>query len=153
MTVRKIVISFCNNIRPFSNKKTKVWQERPQWRPPSKIVNFWARIKFYSSKWSGEKSWLVFAIILDTLVIKKRKFDKKMKRQIQGNKATFLLITLDHFWLENQIQWEKLSRKNTHIHIFYFWFKSKRVWTSLDEFGRKKSKAQKLQKINLTTIS
>ena len=134
-------------------KKTKVWQERPQWRPPSKIVNFWARIKFYSSKWSGEKSWLVSAIILDTLVIKKRKFDKKMKRQIQGNKSTFLLITLDHFWLENQIQWEKLSRKNTHIYFFYFWFKSKRVWTSLDEFGRKKSKAQKLQKINLTTIS
>ena len=71
-----------------------------------------------------------------------------MKRQIQGNKATFLLITLDHFWLENQIQWEKLSRKNTHIYIFYFWFKSKRVWTSLDEFGRKKPKVQKLRKIN-----
>ena len=83
-----MVISFCNNIRHFSNKKAKVWQ-------------------------------------------------KKMKRQIQGNEATFLLITLDHFWLENQIQWEKLSRKNTHIYFSYFWFKNKWVW---EEKIRKKTK-------------
>ena len=41
------------------------------------MANFWARIKFYSSKWLWEKSSLVSAIILDTLVIKKGRFDKK----------------------------------------------------------------------------
>ena len=33
-------------------------------------INFWARIKFYSSKWLWEKSSLVSAIISDTLVMK-----------------------------------------------------------------------------------
>ena len=39
--------------------------------------NFWARIKFYSSKWLWEKSPLGSAIMLDTLVMKKESLTKK----------------------------------------------------------------------------
>ena len=55
-----------------------------------------------------------------------------MKRQIQTNKATFLYITLDHIWLQNQIQWKKLSGKTHSYDCISVWFKNKRVWTSLD---------------------
>ena len=75
MIVRKIAISFCNNIRHFSNEKWKV-QKGHQWRPPSKIFNFWARIKFNSSKWSWEKSSVVSAIKSDTSVMKNESYKK-----------------------------------------------------------------------------
>ena len=39
--------------------------------------NFWARTKFFSSKWPWEKSSLNSAIIWDTLETKKWKFNKK----------------------------------------------------------------------------
>ena len=72
--------------------------------------------------------------------------------QVQSKKLTALFIIIGNFRSQNWNQWDKLSTKNTHIYFFYFWFKSKQVWTSLDEFGRKKSKVPKLQKITLTTI-
>ena len=127
--------------------------KRPKQRPPSRIVNLWARIKINTSKWLWENLSLVSAIILDISLMKNESLTKKFFLQVHSEKLTALFIILGFFRTQNWNQWEKLSRKNTHINFFHVWFKSKRVWTSLDEFGRKKSKAQKLQKINLTTIS
>ena len=55
-----------------------------------------------------------------------------MKRQIDYYEATFLLIILDNFSIQNQIQWKKLSGKAHSYYCFYVWFKNKRVRTSLD---------------------
>ena len=69
-----------------------------------------------------------------------------MKRQIQGNEATFLLIILDNFWLENQIQWKNLSGKTHSYYCIYVWFKNKRVRTSLDGKNRNLTKKLFLRK-------
>ena len=78
---------------------------------------------------------------------KKRSFmTNLMKRQVQLNEATFLLIILDHFWLQNQIQWKKLSGKTHSYYCFYVWFKNKRVRTSLDGKNRNLTKKIFLRK-------
>ena len=78
--MRKIIISFYNNIRPDSSDKRKL-QKGHQWMPPSKIINLWARIKFNSSKWSWEKSLVVFAIISDTSVLKNKSYKKATNKE------------------------------------------------------------------------
>ena len=70
-----------------------------------------------------------------------------MKRQIQGNEATFLSIILDNFWLENQIQWKKLSGKTYSYYYIYVWFKNKWVRTSSDEFRRNLTKKLFYEKV------
>ena len=57
-------------------------------------INFWARIKFYSSKWLWEKLSLVSAIILDTLVIKKQRFDKKGHNEGRPLKSSIFELEL-----------------------------------------------------------
>ena len=53
-----------------------------------------------------------------------------------------LIISFFHyFWCQNQDQWHKMSGKNTHICIFYFWFKTKQVW------AEKLEKTKKIQKL------
>ena len=69
-----------------------------------------------------------------------------MKRQIHTNTSTFLFIILDLFWLQNQIQWKKLSGKTYSYYYIYVWFKNKRVRTSSDEFGRNLTKIFFLRK-------
>ena len=63
-----------------------------------------------------------------------------MKRQIHYYEATFLLFILDHFCLQNQIQWKKLSGKTHSYYCIYVWFKNKRVQTSLDGKNRNLTK-------------
>ena len=70
-----------------------------------------------------------------------------MKRQIVGYEATFLLIILDNFCLQNQIQWKKLSGKTHSYYCFYVWFKNKRVRTSLDGKNRNLTKKKIYEKI------
>ena len=69
-----------------------------------------------------------------------------MKRQIHYYEATFLLFILDHFCLQNQIQWKKLSGKTHSYYCIYVWFKNKRVQTSLDGKNRNLTKKNFLQK-------
>ena len=69
-----------------------------------------------------------------------------MKRQIHYYEATFLLFILDHFCLQNQIQWKKLSGKTHSYYFIYVWFKNKRVQTSLDGKNRNLTKKKILRK-------
>jgi len=69
-----------------------------------------------------------------------------MKRQIDYYEATFLLIILDNFCLQNQIQWKKLSGKTHSYYYIYVWFKNKRVQTSLDGKNRNLTKKKILPK-------
>ena len=70
-------------------------------------VNFWARIKFYSSKWLWEKSSLGSAIILDILVLKNERFTKKGQKWRLPSK-------IFNFWAwitfySSKWSWEKSS--------------------------------------------
>ena len=147
MIVKKIVIDFCNNIRQFINEKRKL-QKGHQWRPPSKIVNFWARIKCNSSKWLWEILSLISAIILDTSVMKNKvlwpiwwKDKSRLMKQLLCLSSWIIFDFKIKFSGKNWVE-------KTPIFIFSL-FGSKvnefgQVWTSLDEKNRKLKNCRKL---------
>ena len=112
MIMRKIGIDFCNNIRQFMNEKQKL-QKGHQWRPPSKIVNFWARIKCNSSKWSWEKLSLISAIILDSSLMKNESYKKATN---EGR-----LLKLSIFELEKCNIPQNDCERNRHLVLQEYW--------------------------------
>ena len=61
-----------------------------------RVINiiFWARIKFYSSKWPWEKSTLGSTIISDTLVMKNKSLTKKSTNEGRPLKLSIFELEL-----------------------------------------------------------
>ena len=65
-------------------------------------------------------------------------------RSLQKSEFLKLIISFFHyFWCQNQDQCHKMSGKNTHMCIFYFWFKNKQVWA--EKIGKKRRNSKNLK--------
>ena len=65
-------------------------------------------------------------------------------RSLKKSEFLKMIISFFHyFWCQNGDQWNKMSGKNTHIRMFYFWFNNKRVWA--EKIGKKQKNSKNLK--------